>query len=69
MKKKLMAAYKKAMEAESALSMRLQFLANIASEIYGEELTADLCEGSEIEFRREGDAFDVVRLEDILSRL
>jgi len=64
-----MAAYKKAMEAESALSMRLQFLANIASEIYGEELTADLCEGSEIEFRREGDAFDVVRLEDILSRL
>ena len=69
MKKKLMAAYRKAMEAESVLSMKLQILASIASEIYGEELSADLCEGSEIEFRRDGDAFDTIRLEDILNRL
>lgn len=69
MKKKLMAAYRKAMEAESVLSMKLQILASIASEIYGEELSADLCEGSEIEFRRDGDAFDTIRLEDILGKL
>jgi hypothetical protein len=69
MKKKLIAAYNNVMKAESVLSIRLQILANIASEIYGEELSADLCEGPEIEFRHEGDAFDVVRLEDILSRL
>ena len=69
MKKKLMAAYRKAMEAESVLSMKLQILASIASEIYGEELSADLCEGSEIEFRRDGDAFDTIRLEEILNRL
>ena len=69
MKKKLMAAYKKAMEAETVLSMRLQILGQIASEIYGEELSADLCEGSEIEFRRDGEAFDTIRLEEILNRL
>lgn len=68
-RKQLMAAYKNVMKAESALSTKLQILANIASEIYGDDLSADLCAGSEIEFRRDGDAFDTIRLEDILNRL
>ena len=68
-RKQLMAAYKNVMKAESVLSMRLQILANIASEIYGEELSADLCAGSEIEFRHDGNAFDTIRLEEILNRL
>lgn len=67
--KKLMAAYNNVMKAESTLSMKLQILANIASEIYGDDLSADLCAGSEIEFRRNDDAFDTIRLEDILNRL
>ena len=68
-RKQLMAAYDNAMKAEAALSTKLQVLANVASEIYGEELSADLCAGSEIEFRRNDDAFDTIRLEDILGRL
>lgn len=59
---------------ENQLSGALAQLSDIATEIYGEDLQADLCNGSEIEFRRRGsdgyfDALDCVRVEDIESRL
>lgn len=57
------------------LTMELGNLSNLASEIYGETIVADLCSGSEIEFRRvygsEGfvDDYDCIRMEDILDKL
>ena len=56
--------------AADRLSAALGELSDIATEIYGEDLQADLCGGGEIEFRRRNDdgyfdAFDCVRLEDI----
>jgi hypothetical protein len=61
-------------ELENRLSLELSNLSSIASEIYGEDLQADLCNGGEIEFRRRGDdgyfdALDCVRLEEIEERL
>ena len=59
---------------ENKLSGALAQLSDIATEIYGEDLQADLCGGSEIEFRRRDesgyfDALDCVRIEDIEERL
>ena len=59
---------------ENKLSGALAQLSDIATEIYGEDLQADLCGGSEIEFRRRDesgyfDALDCVRIEDIEVRL
>ena len=60
----------KVLDASIKLSSALNHLSSIASEIYGEELQADICGGSEIEFRRRDkngyfDALDCVRIEDI----
>lgn len=57
----------------SKLSGALGALGEIASELYGENLHADLCGGGEIEFRHEDefgyvDDMDCVRVEDIISR-
>ena len=70
----LQRAVNRVLALENRLSGALAQLADIATEIYGEDLQADLCGGSEIEFRRRGedgyfDALDCVRLEDIESRL
>lgn len=63
-------AERRVFNASYRLSMALEELSNIATEIYGEDLQADLCSGGEIEFRRRGrdgyvDDYDYVRLEDI----
>lgn len=57
-------------DAANRLSAALGELSDIATEIYGEDLQADLCGGGEIEFRRRNDdgyfdTFDCVRFEDI----
>jgi len=57
-------------DAADRLSAALGELSDIATEIYGEDLQADLCGGGEIEFRRRNDdgyfdTFDCVRFEDI----
>lgn len=67
-------AVNRILDLENRLSGALAQLSDIATEIYGEDLQADLCGGSEIEFRRRGedgyfDALDCVRLEDIEARL
>ena len=63
-------AEQKVLDASTALSSALGHLSSIASEIYGEELQADLCGGEEIEFRRSDehgvvDDFDCIRIEDL----
>lgn len=63
-------AEKRVLDAANRLSASLGELSNVATEIYGEDLQADLCEGGEIEFRRRNgdgyfDDFDCVRFEDI----
>ena len=68
--KKLKKATEKVLDASTALSSALGRLSSIASEIYGEELQADLCGGWEIEFRRNDeqgvvDDFDCIRIEDL----
>lgn len=63
-------AEEKVFDASAMLSSALGQLSSIASEIYGEELQADLCGGGEIEFRRYdkhgvADDFDNIRIEDL----
>lgn len=63
-------AERRVFNASNRLSTALEELSNIATEIYGEDLQADLCSGGEIEFRRRGhdgyfDDHDCVRIEDI----
>ena len=63
-------AKRRVLDAADRLSAALGELSDIATEIYGEDLQADLCGGGEIEFRRRNDdgyfdAFDGVRFEDI----
>lgn len=60
--------------ASARLSVALAQLSDIATEIYGEDLQADLCGGCEIEFRRRGDdgyfdALDCVRIEEIENKI
>lgn len=67
-------ALNRVLNLENKLSGALAQLSDIATDIYGEDLQADLCGGSEIEFRRRGDdgyfdALDCVRLEEVESRL
>lgn len=58
--------------ASAQLSAALGKLSSVASEIYGEEISADLCAGGEIEYRTVDsngyiDSFATLRLEDIAS--
>ena len=67
-------ALRAVLDLENRLSLALSNLSSVATEIYGEDLQADICGGSEIEFRRRDesgyfDAFDCVRIEDIEKRL
>jgi hypothetical protein len=70
-KKQLLSAYKKVEDAENKLIVEAQVLSRIASEYLGYEVNAELCAGSEIEFRRIGDDglsdySCTIRLEDII---
>lgn len=70
-KKQLLSAYKKVEDAARNLMFAAQDLSRIASEYLGYEVDAELCAGSEIEFRRvmkDGllDSFSTIRLEDII---
>lgn len=47
----------------------LSKLSIVASEIYGEELTATICNGEEIEFRVKGDDILTISIDDILCKL
>lgn len=63
--------YQKVLEASTVLSNSLQFLSIAASQLYGEELDAQICAGGEIEFRTANDPDGLngiaLRIEDILG--
>lgn len=70
-KKQLLSAYKKVEDAERKLMFAAQDLSRIASDYLGYEVNAELCAGSEIEFRRVlkdglSDDISTIRLEDII---
>ena len=63
--------YQKVLDASTVLSNSLQFLSIAASQLYGEELIAEICAGGEIKFRTannpDGLNGIVLRIEDILG--
>jgi len=67
-----MSAYNKVLDYENKLSGALGELGNLVSSIYDEEITADLCNGSEIEFRklfsRDEDKI-AIQIEDVIAKL
>lgn len=71
-KRQLLSAYKRVENAEIKLLAEAQKLSKIASEYLGYEVNAELCAGSEIEFRRVdkyglSDADSTIRIEDIIE--
>lgn len=69
----LVELYGKCLALENKLGIELQKLSRIATEIYGEELRADICVGSEIEFRKldeDGyvDAGSTIIIEEIIAK-
>lgn len=73
-KKKLIKLQDKCFSCENALNKALSNLAVAASEVLGYDVVADLCHGSEIEFRSvtDGDipnSNSCIRMEDILAEL
>ena len=70
--KELNKAYEKALDCNNKLMCALEKLSIIASNLYGEELLANICNGSEIEFRTESDPDGLdstsLRIEDIVER-
>ena len=59
----------KVLVRSNELVIALNELSAMASEIYGEELIADICDGEEIEFRVNGDADSILHIDDIVDRL
>lgn len=63
--------YQSALDASIMLSNSLQLLSIAASQLYGEELDAQICAGGEIEFRTVNDPDGLnsisLRVEDILG--
>lgn len=51
-KMQLVELYGECITLENKLGIEMQKLGRIATEIYGEELIADICAGPEIEFRK-----------------
>ena len=73
MEKLLRKKYTQVLSALVNLETRLDELSLLASEAYGEELRADLCNGAEIEFRTSDDLDGLnsisIRFEDIISKI
>lgn len=70
-KKQLLSAYKKTEDAIQKLMCATQDLSRIASDYLGYEVNAELCSGSEIEFRRVeddglSDSDSTILLEDFI---
>lgn len=72
-KLKLIECYGRCLDLENKIELKMQQLSRNATEIYGEELRADMCEGDEIEFRtldEDGyvNADSVILIEDIIKK-
>ena len=69
----LIEVYADCMSINNRLECKMGELGRLATEIYGEKLVADMCAGSEIEFRRLNDngfvdADSTIRIEDIITK-
>lgn len=69
----LVELYGDCLKLDNRLECKMDKLGRLATEIYGEELIADMCAGSEIEFRRLDDngfvdADSTIILEDIIVK-
>ena len=69
----LIGLYADCLSINNRLECKMGELERLATEIYGDELRADICAGSEIEFRRlddDGfvDAGSTILIEDIISK-
>ena len=69
----LVELYADCMSINNKLERKMSELGRLATEIYGDELVADMCAGSEIEFRRLDDkgfvdSDSTIRIEDIISK-
>ena len=70
---RLVELYGDCLKLDNRLECKMGKLGRLATEIYGEELIADMCAGSEIEFRildDDGfvDADSTIRIEDIIAK-
>lgn len=68
-KEQLLKQYNKCEEASNKLQQEIERLSVLASKFAGEELVADMCSGAnEIEFRKMGDAWSTIRIEELLEQ-
>ena len=69
--KQLMSAYNKVLNYTNKLSGALGELGKLVSLIYNEEITANLCNGDEVEFRHVfgHDNTNAIQIEDVIQKL
>lgn len=67
-KQQLLKQYDKCVESSNNLQKEIEKLSVLASKFAGEYLIADMCSGAdEIEFRKMGDAWSTIRIEELLE--
>lgn len=68
-KQQLLKQYDKCEKVSNELQKEIERLSMLASKFAGEELIADICTGAnEIEFRKMGDAWSTIRIEELLEK-
>lgn len=68
-KQQLLKQYDKCEKVSDKLQKEIERLSVLASKFAGEELIADMCSGAdEIEFRKMGDAWSTIRIEELLEQ-
>lgn len=73
-KKQLLAAESAVLTTAGELSIKLGRLSNLATDVLGFDVRADLCSGGEIEFRCVDDRgyvddFSTIRMEDVIRKI
>ena len=73
-KMQLVELYRDCIALDNKLEINMQELSKIATEIYGKELRASICDGSEIEFRKFDengfvDASSTILIEEIIAKI
>lgn len=68
-KQQLLKQYDKCAKVSNKLQKEMETLSVLASKFAGEELIADMCTGAdEIEFRKMGDVWSTIRIEELLKK-
>ena len=66
---KILKQYHKTEDAISHAESEAQILSCLVSEALGKEITADICDGNEIEFRIEDEDYSTIVIDDIIKEL